>query len=228
VAQILQAIGATADDLVLGDEGLAHGCSGAHTALLMLAKHLNVPWQGYEDPTHPVQIQVAQTIRSVCGLSSSAPLDGATDGCGVPTFYLPLRLMAQGYARLVDPTGLLAAESAALTQIAQAMRRYPAWLSGKHTWETRLAEASGHRLIIKPGAEGVVLVGLVDRGWGIALKIHDGGYRGIPALLIHVLRELKVLPAKDPQLADLAEPALFDTTGRRVGELRIALSLTHV
>ena len=69
---------------------LHNNCSGKHTGMLILARQLGVSSQGYLEPDHPVQVRILQNIRRMTGLSMHAPIPTSTDGCGVPTFYLPL------------------------------------------------------------------------------------------------------------------------------------------
>ena len=65
-----------------------NNCSGKHVGMLTLARHLGAPLAGYQQPDHPVQRQVAQTLAEMAGVEAlPAP---AIDGCGVPTHPMSL------------------------------------------------------------------------------------------------------------------------------------------
>lgn len=213
--------------LVAGSEsGLAHGCSGSHTGMLLAARARANPLDGYERMDHPVQMAIREIIAEAAGLPSGAALESALDACGVPTFYLSLSRMAAAYAQLADPRGLGVTAGAALEIVGEAMRQFPRWVSGSDTVGARLQEASGKRIIVKPGAEGMVCVAVLDRGLGIALKMDDGSARGVPVALGAILCELGVLPATvTGDLADLLTPVLRDVTGQVAGELRSVVTM---
>jgi L-asparaginase II len=68
----------------------------------------------------------------------------------------------------------------------------------------------------------VELLALRERGWGLAIKIADGGERVVPPLACALLERLGILDAK--ALAALAiwrDAAQINAAGRRTGELRI-------
>lgn len=225
VGAILAAIGASTADLILGETGLSHGCSGNHAAMLILAHQLGVSRAGYERPDHPVQRAILAEVRTMCGLRAGSEVPFATDGCGVPTFYLPLARMAYAFARLVDPRGLDADQASAAESVAEAMRRFPEWVSGENTWEARVVAASDHRVIVKPGAEAVVCAGIPEQGWGVAVKLADGSFRALPAVLLAILEALGIRSQPGLGIEELREPVLYDTAGREVGAVRAKAKL---
>lgn len=207
--------------LAKSDRGVAHGCSGSHTGMLLVARTLGASAAGYERSEHPAQAAVLAAVAEAAGLRSGQALTIGPDACGVPTFYLSLIRMAYAYAQLADPRGLDVVSAGALELVAEAMRQYPRWVSGAETFETRFQEASGRRLIIKTGGEGIACVGIPERGIGIALKMADGSSRGLAVALGALLRDLGALwPAEIDCLSDLLIPAVRDVTNQAVGELR--------
>ncbi len=205
---------------------LHNNCSGKHTGMLAVARQLQISSAGYHESTHPVQQAILDNVRRMTGLSPNAELVTAVDGCGVPTFYLPLARMAFAYAQLVDPRGLEAQVAAAAVAVAEAMRRYPELVSGEDRLELRLAETSGYRFFAKGGAEAVFCLGIPERGWGVAMKVSDGGARTLAPAVLAVLAELELLDQNAlDALHELWFPVLRNHTGLAVGSMRPVLRL---
>ena len=76
-----------------------NNCSGKHAGMIALARHKGWLAQGYALPDHPVQRECLTEVARWAGLPV-ARVPHATDGCGVPSFVLPLRAMALAWARL--------------------------------------------------------------------------------------------------------------------------------
>ena len=78
---------------------LHHNCSGKHGGMLMLAHALGAPLAGYLDVDHPVQQAIANSVAHFSGIAPERLVRG-TDGCSAPNYALPLRALAQAFARL--------------------------------------------------------------------------------------------------------------------------------
>lgn len=158
-----------------------HCCSGKHTGFLTVARHLGVDTEGYLERSHPVQQLVEASIAEHTGVDLSAEQSG-TDGCGIPTFAIPLRALAEGMRRL--PT------HDAGRRIVASLAANPWWVSGTGRAEVTLTADCQETLVLKTGAEGVFMAVLPERDIGIACKVHDGAVRAadvaIGALLAHV------------------------------------------
>ncbi len=199
-----------------GSPGRIHNnCSGKHAGMLTLARHLGVPEAGYERPDHPVQ----RAIRAVLDeLTDGAPLDPpAVDGCGVPTWAMPLRALALAFARLATPEDLPPHRAAACRRITAAMHRAPLMVAGTgRLCSTLLATAPD--LVVKTGAEGVFAAARAGTGLGLALKVEDGAGRAAQVALLAALEHLRWLddPAR-VALAGFARPVLPNWAGSEVG-----------
>lgn len=246
VRSILARIGATPADLSCGthlpydrataEALLARGerarnehnnCSGKHAGMLVLARQLGAPLEGYSEPDHPVQREIAANVARFVG----RPLEAAVDGCGVPAFALTVEEMARAFARLMTPEGVGEPYADAARQIAAAMRAHPELVAGSVHLDTDLMRTAAGGLVAKGGASGVMCVGLAD-GRGVALKIEDGGIeppyaRGVA--IIEALRQVGGLgdDALDA-LAIYARPALRNVARRQVGEARPAFTLEQL
>lgn len=96
---------------------------------------------------------------------------------------LTLTGLARAFAAIVRSS----AGSAAL-RVADAMRSYPAWMSGTVRYEAALMNAVPG-MLMKPGADGVCAFALAD-GRAAALKIDDGAQRAVGPVMAALLREL--------------------------------------
>lgn len=199
---------------------LHNNCSGKHAGFMTTARHLGEPTRGYIEAVHPVQRRVLGILEAMSGLDlQSAPR--GTDGCGIPVIGLPLRGLARAMARLADRSDLPPARADAARRLLDAMAAAPLMVSGTDGIDTALLRVAGAKLRPKGGAEGVCCAALPSLGYGIALKIDDGGARAVYVALGAILARLGLLDQPQSQaLADILHPPVRNVAGRIVGELR--------
>lgn len=241
VARILVKVGATEAHLRCGPHPVPHepsrdeliragraptpiysNCSGKHSGMLALARVLGAPLAGYWEAEHPVQREIQRVLAAACGTDLQR-LEWGTDGCGVPTYLMPLRELALGFARLADPAGLEDRDAAAARRITAAMNAAPGMVRGEGGFDTVAMEAFPGVLACKGGAEGCQAVAVLTVGLGVAVKVDDGSPRAVPAIALAVLRKLGVLPERLPErLEAFARPLVLNTRDQVVGEIRVA------
>jgi len=164
------------------------------------------PTDTYLSPEHPLQLHIRRTIEELAREPVAAV---GVDGCGAPLFALTLGGLARAFRALV-----LGEPGSAQRQVADAMRKFPAWTSGTTRYENRLmSEIPG--LLLKAGAEGVDAFALPD-GAAAAVKIDDGNARARTPVSVAVLA---LLGAQPP--ADLATTVVLGG-GQPVGVIRSA------
>jgi L-asparaginase len=210
-ASTLALSGFAPDDLVCGPGGdppvpIRHGCSGNHACLLLIARLLGAPLAGYERPDHPAQTLVRATIQDMANMPS---LESALDGCGIPTFGLPLRNMATAYAALTR-------SGAPWSRIPRVMAAHPELIGAEDWIDVRLMQVTGGRLIAKTGAEGLLCVGIPDAGKGLAVKALDGSTRALGLFALEALRRagwIREDELASPLLAPFLQPVVFASTG---------------
>jgi L-asparaginase II len=213
---------AAAGELLLRGEApgrLHNNCSGKHAGFLTLARELGVSLADYGAPEHPVQQRVAATLAALGGLHPRA-LRCGIDGCGVPTFALPLAALARAFARFAseDDDDDAAAGAA---RIQAAMLSCPEFVAGSGRFDTEVIVAAGGSVLVKGGAEGVAAAAIPRRGFGIAVKIDDGGRRAAEtAMAALLLRYAEPGAAASALLRRYAGAALRNTQGRIVGAVR--------
>lgn len=219
---------------------LRGNCSGKHAGMVLFAKASGWPIDGYWHPDHPVQRQALETISAL----ADVPIERiaiATDGCGVPTFGMPLRGLAIAFARLADPSAVADPPlRAALTRIRDAMMSHPELVGGEQRRiDTAVMRAWPKRVVSKGGAEGALAIGLPpgalgkraplgEGPMGVAAKIEDGNWarRAGDVVEVEILRQLGL--ATDPlpgAIVELAMPPILDPRGEPSGEVRPAFRL---
>lgn len=192
VRKVLARAEASLDDLECGvQEGrpegnLGHNCSGKHAGMLAACRANGWPLHPYRDLAHPLQ----QRIRELVGDAGSI----AVDGCGVPTFAMPLSDMATILTRVPE-------------RIREAMVARPELVgASKGQPDTDLMRARPG-WIAKGGAEGLFCAASPD-GRGIVLKSEDGSYRAIRPALGRFLG-----------IEEFAHVPVTNSRGERVGEM---------
>jgi L-asparaginase II len=205
-----------------------NNCSGKHAGMIALARHQGWGAIGYEQPGHPVQTACLTEVARWAGLAE-AEVPHATDGCGVPSFVLPLRAMAAAYARLGaalrgDRVADVPDDSAqAARQLLTAVAAHPFFLAGTGRLDTEIVERTAGRVIAKIGAEGVYCAMLPDLRLGVALKVEDGATRGLSPALLGLLDLL--MPGASAGLEKYRNPQIRNTVGAIVGDVEPRIEL---
>jgi L-asparaginase II len=201
-------------------ERVHNNCSGKHTGMITVARHLGAPVPGYSRAGHPVQRLVADVLREMTGMTElPAP---ALDGCGLPTWPLPLARLATAMARFGHPATLPDARATACARARAAMTAHPHLVAGTGRLCSELMAAAPD-VLAKTGAEGVYAACLPMQGLGLALKVEDGAGRAAEVALLALLRALDALGAEAAAaLAERARPQLRNHAGLVVGRIEPA------
>jgi L-asparaginase II len=192
VRRLLARAGATVDDLENGvQEGrpegkLGHNCSGKHAGMLAACRANGWPLEGYRLPDHPLQRRIHELLGGT---------DVVPDGCGVPTFAMPLSEAATILTRTPE-------------RIREAMRARPELVGGEGADDTDLMRSMPGWLA-KRGAEGLFCAASAD-GRGVALKVEDGASRALRPAIAFVLG-----------LEEFAHVPVCNSRGELVGEIAV-------
>ncbi|WP_309084127.1 asparaginase [Chelativorans sp.] len=209
-----------------GEPGQIHNnCSGKHAGFLCTCVHRGIDHHGYVGHAHPLQEMVREALEDVTGAAHTSDMR-ATDGCSIPTYAVPLKNLAQGFARMATGAGLSRGRAAAARRILSACMAEPFYVAGTGRADTAMMEAGRGRIFTKTGAEGVFCAAIPELGLGIALKCDDGAGRAAEVMVAAVLRLL--LAADDPlraALAVMARPVLKNWREIEVGLMRPAGAL---
>jgi L-asparaginase II len=209
-----------------GPSALHNNCSGKHAGFLCLACALEVDPRGYVAPDHLVQREVTAALEG----TMAARLDDAAtgvDGCGVPTYALPLATIARGFARFGSGVGLEPVRAGAARRLMEAAWSAPFQIAGSGRFDTEAMQLLAGAVFVKVGAEGVHGAALPELGLGIALKIEDGASRASEAAMAAtLLRMLKPAGEAGDFLARRAERPLRNWAGVGVGVVRATAALS--
>ncbi len=199
-----------------------NNCSGKHTGFLALALHLGVDKARYLDPEAAPQQMVRRAVEELSG-ARPGELSLAIDGCSAPTFRLPLARLATALARVANPEGLGEARRQACLRMTRAAERFPELIGGStKSLCTDLLRASQGMLFPKLGTEAVYVVGIRGAQRGFAVKIDDGAYRAMNALVIDRLaRAGHLSPSAVAQLGEWSAGPVKNWAGIDVGRLEV-------
>ena len=204
---------------------LHHNCSGKHCGMVCACIHQGWDLRTYFRPDHPLQQAILGIMSDLTGVADRQ-IGIAIDGCGVPTFAVPLQAFALAFARFATASGLDQRQAAAAVQVREAMAAHPEMVGGEERLDTMLMLQEAGRLVSKSGAEACHGVALPEQGLGVALKIEDGGARAVSVALVELLRQLDVFSeSQAEQLHTFARPAVYNYRDELVGEGRPMFTL---
>jgi L-asparaginase II len=172
-----------------------NNCSGKHAGFVTLNRHLGGGSE-YIEPDHPVQKAVREAFEDVTGEESPG---FGIDGCSAPNFATSLAGLARSmafFAAAREDAG--SAREKAAFRLTRAMAEHPMMVAGEGRACTELMQATGGKVSIKTGAEGVFTAILPEQGLGIALKVVDGASRASEAAIAALLVKLGVLDKTHP------------------------------
>jgi L-asparaginase II len=204
---------------------LHNNCSGKHSGFLCTCVHSGIAHSGYVKAGHALQEMVRDAMQSVTGAVHGAD-ERATDGCSIPTYAVPLRSFALGFARMATTNGFGPERAKAAKRLLAACMAEPFFVAGTGREDVALMEAAPGRIFAKGGAEGVHCAAIPELGLGIALKCDDGAHRAseamVAAVLAKLLRADQALAAK---LTELANAPIQSRIGAKVGAVRPTAAL---
>lgn len=194
---------------------LRHNCSGKHCGFLALAQLLGQPLDTYLDPVGDAQSRVRSAVAAECEVEPASLLLG-TDGCSAPNFALPLRNLAVGFKNLAI------ADDAARSRVCAAMLAHPLLVSGERRLDYDLSLAFPGRVVVKGGAEALLLLAFREPALGVAIKVIDGAARALGPILVEALKQLGLIDdiAKFPTLSRYEAPAITNARRLKTGEVR--------
>jgi L-asparaginase II len=212
---------------------LHNNCSGKHAGFVCLGcvlaggEEARAFLAGYVQHEHPVMREVGASLQAATGCDLAHAPRG-TDGCSIPTYAIPLRQLAQGFARAGSGVGLTPGRAAAAARLRRAVARAPFMVGGSASFDTAVMQALGERVFCKVGAEGVYCAALPEQGLGVAIKIDDGNTARACEVAMAALIEALLPLQNDAErtlLAGLSNLRLSNWRGIEVGRLAAAESL---
>lgn len=194
---------------------LHHNCSGKHAGMLIACQARGWDVDTYLSPEHPLQ----QAIRWHISQFSEIPenqIATATDGCGVPTFYLPLHHIALLSSQL--------ANSKLTAPLIYAIQQEPIAFGGLNRVDSMIVKVTNGRIIAKVGADGLITACHTEANHGLAYKIHSGHetYRNIAFIdILHQLGWLTDAEYAAPDLSQFTQKTLYNAAGKDIGRIHL-------
>jgi L-asparaginase II len=202
---------------------LHNNCSGKHAGFLCLACAIGIDHADYFRPEHPVQRQVRAVLEDFTGAVLAQDVC-AIDGCSVPTWAVPLKNLAQGFAKFGTGQGLSRKRAEAAARLRRACAAKPWFVAGTGRFCTEIMQLFGQRVFVKTGAEGVYCGALP--GLGIAIKCDDGAGRAASAIMAAMIaRFLPLTDAERAAIAPYVAPVLRNRNGIEIGGIRVTEDL---
>jgi L-asparaginase II len=197
-----------------------NNCSGKHSAMIATCVDQGWPLDAYIARGHPLQRAVSAVLGRFTGIDiDSAPC--GIDGCGLPTYGVPLRALARAFAA--------ATSDAHFRRCQAAMAAHPWLVGGTGRFDTAVLEAAGDRLTSKIGGAAVWVAVARPSGPAVAIKLEAGTGEHIPAIALAVLQQLEMLPRELPEtLREFAQGAVRNWAGAGVGETSTCVQLVRV
>lgn len=207
---------------------LHNNCSGKHAGFICLSCAAGADPRNYVTPDHLAQREVRAAIEEITKTQLDDPRLRAIDGCSIPTYAIPLKALAQGFARFGAADRLPPARVAATRRIREAVAAHPAMVAGAGRFDTAVMQALGPRVFVKTGAEGVYCAAFPELGLGVAIKCGDGAGRAAETAMAAIIA--RFLPLDDKEHAALAPrltQPLVNWRGVQVGVVRPSAALAQ-
>ncbi|WHO72401.1 asparaginase [Rhizobium sp. BT03] len=206
---------------------LHNNCSGKHAGFICACCHQDIDPKGYVGYGHPLQVEIRAAMESLTGAVLGAESCG-TDGCSIPTYAVPLRSLAHGFAKMATGTGLEPLRAKASRRLIEACMAEPFYVAGSGRACTKLMQIAPDRIFVKTGAEGVFCAAIPEKGIAIALKCEDGTTRAAEAMVAATLaRFFETESEVYAALTAFAATSMRNWNGIHVGDIRVTSALTE-
>lgn len=207
-----------------GKRSIYHNCSGKHLGLIACCLMKGYPVQGYWEPDHPVQREIAQLLETLSGADAGEVKLGI-DGCGLPVAALPLSGAARIYLRLACPDLIEDRKlRAACAEAAALMAEHPLMIAGTDRICTELlADAN---IVAKGGAKGIYCFALKRERLAFAIKVTDGSEDEWPLIVAAILEQIGYADREAAQrMRRIAPAVILNDNGVAAGRNETAFRL---
>ncbi len=200
---------------------LHNNCSGKHAGFVCACCHSGEETAGYVTYDHPLQREIRGVMESLTGTVLAHDNCG-TDGCSIPTYAVPLKGLAHGFARMATGSGLEPLRAKGSKRLIEACMAEPFYVAGTKRACTRLMQTAPGRIFAKTGAEGVFCAAIPEKGIAIALKCEDGTTRAAEVTVAATLaRFFSDEPELHAALMAQANHSMKNWNGIHVGDIRV-------
>ncbi|MBT9368714.1 asparaginase [Rhizobium sp. CSW-27] len=204
---------------------LHNNCSGKHSGFICTCVQSGWDPKGYVGYDHPLQAEIRAVMQALTGAVLDRDTCG-TDGCSIPTYAVPLKGLAHGFARMLTGEGLSPSRAAASRRLMEACMAEPFYVAGTKRACTRLMEVAPGKIFAKTGAEGVFVAALPEQGVALAVKCEDGTARAAESMIYALIARF-FEPGSETRetLIGMANRPLSNWNGIHVGDIRVTDAL---
>jgi L-asparaginase II len=161
---------------------LHSNCSGKHT--FMLAAAISQQWpKDYRPSDHPLQVRNQERLTEWSGYAPGV----AVDGCGVPTFHMPIQSPRTRHhlGMMVHGPANTPAQGAFHGHLRGQTRK-----STGHRRNWHVVTQTQQKMTVKVGAEGLFCIALPEKKQGLIIKVHTGSNDALAVAVQEVLNHL--------------------------------------
>ncbi len=200
---------------------LHNNCSGKHSGFVCAICHCGYEIEGYVNYDHPLQADIRATMGSLTG-SILAHDNCGVDGCSIPTYAVPLKGLAHGFAKMATGQGLEPVRAKASRRLIDACMAEPFYVAGSKRACTRLMQVAPGEIFAKTGAEGVFVAVLPRQGLAMAVKCVDGATRAAEAMISALIARYFDKDGEiHHKLMAMANRPMKNWNGIHVGDVRV-------
>ena len=161
-----------------------NNCSGNHSNYLTVCRHNNWEILNYHKGDHPVQKLVHARISQYLNEDLT---DFAIDGCSILAPRCSFTGLASAYSQFLNEAELNPQGAQAV--IIDAFLKHPMLTSGKDEYCFQEMQKHPEQLVLKMGAEGVMLAMIPRLKMVILLKVEDGSKRATAPAMSYLLKK---------------------------------------
>lgn len=191
-----------------------NNCSGKHALFMIAAKIAGWPIDDYLNPAAPMHRVARDGLAHV--LATDELLAGI-DGCSLPTYAVPLRNIALGFARW--SSDLL---GASYERVRRAHLKASFYVGGTDRLESHLI--GNHGLSVKSGSDGLWALGVPQARLGVVAKVFSGSEAAVQLAILEFLISTSMPQLRDDSyVADYCDRPCLNWAGIATGELKACL-----
>ncbi len=197
-----------------------HNCSGKHLGLISACVAAGFSPLDYHKWDHPIQARIRKVLSEMMKIDHEK-VPWGIDGCGIPTYSVPLQNIAVGMGQMLA-SSVGEARKFACQRILDAARKHPQLIGGSDEFVSLVNEKTNGRVIAKAGAEGTYAALIPEKRLAFVLKVHDGRERAANVAMAGLLRHLGGISESEfNALKEFTQPTVKNSRGEDVGEVRL-------
>ena len=170
---------------------LHNNCAGKHLAMLTSCLVNNQNINNYLDYNHTHQKNIRQVFNKFTETKLSKK-NFSLDGCSAPQYSFQIKSISKALNNLIKCYNSNLEYSIAARILIDSTLKYPNYIGGTKSFDTKVIDSSKSKIFCKHGAEGVFLFAHLKKGISGVIKVTDGNERAIPITVINIFKKLKI------------------------------------